>query len=237
MKHPLKRTALDVTVRDYVVQFILDNGLQAGDALPPETQLAEVLGVGRSSIREAVKYLQSLGIVEVRHGTGLFVRESNFDPLREIVGYVIRFSTRGLAELGEIRFLLERAAIEEVVSLIGPEDIRRLEDILESWKRADQKNEPCDNLDNEFHQVLYSPLKNNMLIMLLKEFWTAFEQLDDPALHEDKPAGEELADHRSILEAVKAGDPELSRQLLTKHFRHLQDCIGRVKNKIIQKDG
>ena len=228
MSIPQKRTALGVTVRDYVVRFILENGLKAGDSLPPETQLAEELGVGRSSIREAIKYLQSLGIVEVRHGTGLFVRESNFDPLREIVGYVIRFSTRGLAELGEIRFLLERAAIEEVVSLIGAEDIRRLEDILAAWKRADQENEPCDDLDNEFHQALYSPLRNNMLIMLLKEFWTAFAQLDDPVLHEDKPAGEELADHRSILEAVKSGDPELSRRRLMKHFGHLQECILRV---------
>ncbi|MEI6874014.1 MAG: FCD domain-containing protein [Spirochaetota bacterium] len=231
MKNPLNRTALDVAVRDYVVQHILDNGLKAGDALPSEIQLAENLGVGRSSIREAVKKLQSLGIVEVRHGTGLFVRESNFDPLREIVGYVIRFNTRALEELGEIRFLLEGAAIEEVVSLIGPGDIQRLEDVLAAWRIADQEGKACDDLDNQFHHILYSPLGNNMLLMLLEEFWTVFAQVDDPLLHEEKPTGEELENHRSILEAVKARDADLAGRRLRSHFMHLQECIVRVRDK------
>jgi len=231
MKKAQSRTSLDITVRDYVIKFILDNKLKPGDALPSEAYFAEFLCVGRSSIREAVKYLQSLGVVEVKHGTGLFVRESNFDSLREMVGYVIRFSRNALVELGEIRFFLERAAIEEVVSRIGPEDIRKLDAILESWKKVAKKNEAWDRLDGDFHRVLYSTLGNTMLVMLLEEFWAAFEQLDDPLLHEKRPAGEVLEDHQAILDAVKARDADLARGLLMKHFEHLQKCLILVREK------
>ncbi len=74
MDIPFRRPALNELIRDYVKQHILDHGLSAGDPLPSETQLAQELGVGRSSAREAIKALQSLGVVEVRHGEGLYVR-------------------------------------------------------------------------------------------------------------------------------------------------------------------
>ena len=227
--NPPKRISLDVLIRDYVVRYIVDRELQAGDALPSEAQLAEVLGVGRSSIREAVKKLQSLGIVEIRHGTGLFVRERNFDPLREIVGFVIRFNPSALEELGEVRFLLECAAIEEVVPRIGEKDIWRLEDILRSWSRIIRDGMAWDSHDNEFHRALYSPLGNDMLTMLLEEFWAAFEQLDDPLLHELRPAAEVYEDHKCILDAVIARDPALARLQLMKHFEHLKKCIVRMQ--------
>ena len=64
MEKPLRRPALSKEVRDYIKQYILENDLKGGDPLPPEHQLVEELGVGRSSVREAIKSLQSLGIVE-----------------------------------------------------------------------------------------------------------------------------------------------------------------------------
>ena len=225
------RVSLDVTVREYVIHHILEEGLKAGDAVPSEAQLADTLGMGRSSIREAVKKLQSLGIVEVRHGTGLFVRESNFDPLREMVGYVIRFSPGALTEIGEVRFLLESAAIEEVVPRFGTEDIRALEASLEAWKAADEKDQDNDKFDKDFHRILYGPLGNNMLLMLLEEFWAAFEQLDDPLLHEAQPVAEVLFHHQAILEAVKARDPGLARRRLIKHFEHLKACLAQVRGE------
>ena len=74
MQSSFRRPVLNELIRDYVKQHILDHGLSAGDPLPSETQLAQELGVGRGSVREAIKALQSLGIVEVRHGDGLYVR-------------------------------------------------------------------------------------------------------------------------------------------------------------------
>ena len=91
METSLRRPALNELIRDYVKQYILDQGLCAGDPLPSEIQLAQELGVGRSSVREAIKALQSLGIVEVRHGEGLYVRPYTFDPILETLSFGMRF--------------------------------------------------------------------------------------------------------------------------------------------------
>jgi DNA-binding FadR family transcriptional regulator len=228
MKKSLSRPSLNILVRDYIVEFILNNGLNPGDPLPPETQLVEELGLGRSSIREAVKILQSLGIIEVRHGSGLFVRENNFDPIREIVGYGLRFDTRTLKEITEIRLLLERAAIEEVVAKITNRDIKALEDLLKSWQQ--KLDEGKDNLqdDMKFHRILNRSLGNIMLMKLLEEFWVAFEHYEKSENSEmlyEKPPQQELEDHRRLLEAVKARDAALAVRVLQEHFQQLRENV------------
>jgi len=228
MEKPFRRPALNEAIRSYVTQYILDQGLSAGDPLPSETQLAQELGVGRSSVREAIKALQSLGIVEVRHGNGLYVREYNFDPILETLGYGIRFDATTLSELAQIRFLLERAAIEDAVKRIGTEDLDRLEDVMQVWRERVQAGEPHSDLDEEFHRILYGTLNNQTLIKLFEVFWIAFGNLDDPIIQEVKPSEKELEDHRAILDAVKARDAYLARQRLMEHFRHLQDRIQRA---------
>ena len=133
MEKPLRRPALNEAVRDYVKQYILEHSLSAGDPLPPETQLADELGVGRSSVREAIKALQSLGIVEVRQGNGLYVREYNFDPILETIGYGINLDTKMLSELAQVRLMLEQAAIEEAVERIEPAALEQLEQLMIRW--------------------------------------------------------------------------------------------------------
>jgi DNA-binding FadR family transcriptional regulator len=224
----LRRPALHEAVRDYVKQYIIDNELSAGDPLPPETQLARELGIGRSSVREAIKALESLGIVEVRHGAGLYVREYNFDPVLEAIGYGVRFDVRTLSEMAQIRFLLERAVIEDAVQLISAADLARLEALLATWSERVQEAEDHLDLDEEFHRILYGALHNDTLNKLLEVFWIAFENLDDPIIRETKPAAQELEDHRAILDAARSRDVALARQRLMEHFEHLQDRIRRA---------
>ena len=97
MKQSLRGPALYTSIRDYIKEYILEHDLKPGDSLPPEGQLVEDLGVGRSSVREAVKSLQSVGIVDVRQGNGLYVRELNFDPMLETFLFGMQFDPHTLA--------------------------------------------------------------------------------------------------------------------------------------------
>jgi DNA-binding FadR family transcriptional regulator len=228
MEKPFRRPVLNELIRNYVKQYILDHNLSAGDPLPPETQLAHELGVGRSSVREAIKALQSLGIVEVRHGDGLYVREYNFDPILETLGFGIRFDTTTLSELAQIRFLLEGAAIEDAVKRIGLQDLDRLDNLMGVWKQRARDGEPHSDLDEEFHSILYGALNNETLVKLLRVFWLVFANLKDPVIQDIKPADQEWYDHQAILEAVKARDANLGRQRLMDHFDHLRKRIKRA---------
>ncbi len=230
MEQSLRRPALNEAVRNYVKRYIVEHGLTAGDPLPPETQLALELGVGRSSVREAVKALQSLGIVEVRHGEGLYVREYNFDPILETIGYGLRLDTKMLSELAQVRFLLERAAIEEAVLRITPHDLALLDDVIAAWTKRLGSTQSHVDLDREFHRILYGALNNQILTKLIEVFWIAFEAVNDPIIQEEIPSQLELQAHQAILEAVKARDPKLAQQRLMQHFENLQQRITRATN-------
>ena len=101
---------LNRVIQDQIKQYITDNRLGAGDLLPPEGQLATDLGVSRGSVREAVKALESLGIVEVRHGDGVRVRAFNFDSVFDLLSYGLVFDPVRAAEVLQIRVWLEVAA-------------------------------------------------------------------------------------------------------------------------------
>jgi DNA-binding FadR family transcriptional regulator len=230
MLQPLRRESLSRVVRDYIKQYIVDNRLSAGDPLPPEGQLAEDMGVGRSSVREAVRALQSLGIIEARQGDGLYVREYNFDPVSETVMYGMRTDATTLRELAQIRMLLESATIEEAVTRIASDQVAELDDLMQRWAASITDGESDSDMDAEFHRILYGTIGNGTLLKLLEAFWVAFADFDDPALHSRETGLQSVAEHSRILDAVRARDPHLARERLMHHFRDLRERVNRISD-------
>jgi DNA-binding FadR family transcriptional regulator len=221
----LHRPILSEAVRNYIKRFILENRLEPGDLLPPETQLAEDLGVGRSSVREAMKALQSLGIVDVKRGEGFVVREWNLDPVLETLSYGIRFNKAAFAELLQIRIWLESATVASVVRRITQQDINELESIMQAWEARFTTGEAWSDLDECFHDVLYRTLNNTTFTNLLNVFWRAFETVN-VTLTGQADIQEEYRSHYAILEAIKAHDEALAQQRLVSSFDNLKNRLG-----------
>jgi len=225
MVQKLRGPALSQAVRDYVKDYIIQNSLKAGDSLPSETQLAEDLGVGRSSVREAVKSLQSLGIVEARHGNGLFVRAWNLDPVLETMEYGLKFNAKSLGELLDIRMWLETAVMADVVEQIDTATIDELENVLIDWKTQIEAGDYDDaELDERFHCTLYGSLGNETMLKLFEVFWIAFTTFEpDPVSKEQKLNMVNM--HRLIIDAVKAGDVDMAKQRLIESYQSLRSLI------------
>ena len=217
MKQILRGPALYQAVCDYIKKYILENNLKPGDPLPPEGQLVDDLGVSRSSVREAVKSLQSLGIIEVQPGNGLFVREQNFDPMLETFLFGLQFNPQTMAELLQVRIWLEVAVIGDVVEHIDAEELEKLELVLKTWEERVQAGEEYSDLDETFHQIIYGVINNQTLMKLFAVFWIVFVSLENEVTHDPDPQ-KVLDSHNSILEAIKAHDPALTRKRLTQHF-------------------
>ncbi len=236
MNRSLRTPSLSRSIRDYIKDYIVANNLKAGDPLPSEGPLADELGVSRSPVREAVKALQSLGIIEVRHGEGLFVREWNFEPVLETLNYGMRINPKTLAELYHIRVWLEMAVIGDAVKKISAEEITELDILMLRWEQAINSGKPYVEFDQKFHELIFGVMKNDTLVMLFKVFWVAFENYGDVDFLMAPDPQRVIKEHQDVLDAVKLRNPDLARKTLKQQFVGFKERIDEIAAQI-SEDG
>lgn len=217
---------LHVTVQESLKNYIEANALKAGDPLPPETFLAQQLGVGRNSMREAIKSLESLGILETRRGIGVFVKEFSFKPLLDNLAYGLQDSLRDVEELREIRRVLETGLIDKTIEMVSPDDLAKLRKVTAQMKKRAERNESFALEDQEFHQLLFRCQNNHMLSALIDIFWVAFNKASNFNNLDNPNPLDTWRDHHEIVEAVANKNVEQARRRLDDHYRGIQQVIA-----------
>lgn len=222
--HPVERKPLTSYVMESIRELIIANDLRPGDPLPPEGAIATQLDVSRTAVREAVKTLAALGIVEVKHGHGLFVKGFDFDALLDGLYYSLAVEGRHIVELLEVRKGLEIVFVPSVVKNITECDIQELEAIVDGMKAKSMKGEIFPEEDQEFHLVLYRCTGNSLLLRLIRIFWLAFRQLRSAWLERGWEVDSVITahDHEAILEALKSRDADLLRQRIIDHYEPMR---------------
>jgi DNA-binding FadR family transcriptional regulator len=211
------------TAQQTIRAYILEHQLGAGDPLPPEGRLAQELGVSRPSIREAVKGLESLGILETRPGVGLFVRSFSFDPILDNLAYSVGCDRNSVAELLYVRKQLEAGAIEDVAASVTPAQLRVLRSIVDRMGERAAQGKAFPEEDRFFHRTLYTGLENPLLLKLLDVFWEVYRRLRDQTLRADQvDPVRSWENHRRVVEALEAGDGPVARAAMLAHFAGLE---------------
>lgn len=222
----IPREALSHAVQDRITRFIIDQGYRPGDLLPAEPELARALGISRSSLREAMKVLQTLGVVETVHGRGTFVGRFSFDPLVDGLAFRIRIdlhqNVQTVRELLEIRMILESALVERMAGTCTPEHLAELRAILERMDARAAQGEEFPEEDRAFHEALYRPLGNALIVRLLQAFWEVIMLVRDELSFEDVSPAVTASNHRRIVEALAAGDGPAAAAAMTAHFDGVQ---------------
>ena len=175
-----------------------------GDPLPSEAELATLLDVGKTSVREALRRLEAHGVVEVRRGKGLFVGTFSFGPLIEQLPYGLQADSVPLLQLLQARRALEEGLISEVAKVITDDELQLLDELVDQMRAsADHGRVPAD-VDQAFHQALFAPLGNPFVLQLIDVFWTIFRKAaDHVVLDLRRPTAE---DHAAIVDALRSGD-------------------------------
>ena len=221
-----------------IMELILERELEAGDPLPTENELSAVLGVGRNTLRESLKVLQALGVIEIRHGFGMFVAPSNFDALADGLTFRVRLSLRHYGQealqLVDVRQALESGLIGGAMDQMTPEHLAAVEESVLRMEALAGSGENFVEADAEFHRRLFEPLNNALLVSLLGVFWQVYRRLH-LELGGDGLGGAEEADlletaalHRGIYEAVSTGDKVLAAQRLNGHFDGIRRRISKA---------
>ncbi|GAA2801793.1 FadR/GntR family transcriptional regulator [Nonomuraea dietziae] len=178
------RLSRAVEVQQAVKEIILSRRLAAGDPLPTETELMEELGASRNSVREALKALQAVGIVDIRHGFGMFVGRMSLNGLVDELAFHSRIrmhddGPRQLGHLVEIREVLEAGLVERLIDLGGEADLSPVAEVMARMSAEAEVGIISPETDRLFHDVLYRPLGNPLVGQLLGAFWDVYHQLRD----------------------------------------------------------
>ena len=229
---------LSQTVQEAIRRYILDHRLGGGDALPPEGQLAQELGVSRPSVREAVKALEALGILEARAGVGLFVRAFSFDPILDNLAYSIGQDRDSVAELLYLRKQLEGGAIEDVAERITPSLLRVLRSVVDRMGERAALGQASPEEDRFFHRTLFAGLEQPLLMKLLDVFWAVYRRLrDQTALAQSADPIRSWENHRRIVEALETGERGAARRAMLDHFAGLENRLEDTSWRTLSEAG
>ena len=229
---PLERPpSLHLSVQASLKHFIVSNNLKAGDPLPPEATLARQLGIGRNSVREGVKALESVGVLEVRRGIGVFVKAFTLAPLLDNLPYAFGQSLREVEEILQIRRALEVSLIEEVVQTISPEQLDALRRITEAMGIKARRGQDFADEDRAFHQALFAPLGNTMLLALIETFWRVFYRVSGSARPETQEPMRTYKDHVAIVDAVATRDVASAKKRLGQHYAGIATRLSRRRKE------
>lgn len=208
---------------------ILTGDLPSGQRLPTERELAEALGVNRASLREALKRLEFLELVEVRHGQGTFVREPSASSALQLVETLLRDAATVTPEL--MRQLLEfrRDVTLRVVELAAEnhtgEQLERARKILERERAAGEDPMKALGVDLELNRLL-GEATGNLLYQLVSNLFTKLvERLGPLYYNERRDHARSHETHEQLLEAIAARDGEGARAIVDRMLRYSEAAI------------
>ncbi len=210
-------------------EYVLANRLAPGTQLPPETALAEQLGVSRNVLRQAVASLEGLGMLRVAHGSGTYVADpADSEVFRQIAAWM---GTDALTESDylEVRGVWERGVYALVMERATDADLERLDALAATLTAADEPNEIVAHHD-EFHETLLRLTGNPFLVTMgtiLARFFWEFGYRNAPV--RKPPEGRLFAAHRTIVAVLRERDPSRLQELVDLHLSpnlYDNDAVG-----------
>ena len=218
MLEPLIKSRLYEEIVKQIIFRIKSGELKPGDRLPTERNLAIQLNVSRTAIREALRSLEIMGVIDSKVGNGTYIKEMSLDSLMDSFAGVLSKNERLIIELIEVRLLLEVEIARLAARRINENKIRAIEKTLVLMENEIKDGELGLKGDNAFHNELANAGDNLAMTSILS---LCGELLDSTRKAALKALGDPqigLQHHRAIFEAVKAGNENEAVKLMKEHL-------------------
>lgn len=221
-----RKQTLSEIVSERIKTYITEKECKPGDRLPSEKEIIDMLGVSRTSVREALKSLESQGIIEIKQGVGIFVKEVEIHQYLKQITPFLRFDKRKFKELVDTRVILELGAIELAIQNDNQEKIKQMEYWNELLLEKAKRGEKPKNEDLLFHKTLFEATGNETYIQLssiVSEYFQANTLEDIVTIEEYETAYNE---HKRIIEFLFMKDEKMAKKSLRDHLGHLYERIN-----------
>ncbi|GAB3090872.1 FadR family transcriptional regulator [Aestuariicella hydrocarbonica] len=212
----IKVRRLYLEIANQIESLISSGQLVSGERLPSERDLAQRFEVSRPTIREAMIALEIAGLVEIRTGSGIYVKDQAVDKPG------LRDDGPGPFEILEARRLLESEIVTLAAARITPAQMDELEQALEVMEQEDQKGTISEEADQRFHCILAEASHNSALASMVSWLWELRNRSEISALFHERVREEGVhpsaKEHRAIFEALRNRDPLAAQQAMRSHI-------------------
>ena len=218
---PIKNAKVYEQVIEQIKTMIISGNLQKGDKLPSERELGDQLKVSRTSIREALRALEIVGLIKCKQGEGNFIRDNFDNSLFEPLSLVFMLERSNKEDIIEVRRIIEVEAAALAAKRITKDQLKRLEYIIYEFKNSEDEK-ILVNLDKNFHYEIAQASNNFILLNIINSCSTLIDSLIKNARYKIMKNVEnkkELVDqHEKIYLALKEKDSELASKLMKEHL-------------------
>lgn len=224
MFETVENKTVSQVVMEKIQDMIIDGELKIGDKLPPERELTEVLGVGRPALREALKALEVMGLIESRHGQGNFISNNIENSYFKPLSLSFKLNNGKIADILNLREALETFNAKTAAEKATIEDITRLYDIHKNMIVENDENKKAE-FDREFHYEILKISSN----LLFAGVWNSVSYLMDIfidktvhiSLYTENAIDKVYDEHFRIIKAIESHDAEAASLAIEAHLKNI----------------
>lgn len=218
MFEALEKDTLPNRIVDSLLNLITEKRLLPGDKLPPERELALMMNVGRPALREALRALAVMNVIEIRPGSGAYVSALQPEQLVQHLDFVFSLDNSSIFQLIDTRKTLELRTAALAAKQITAVEIAELESYLAGMIANLHNPEKCDKFDRSFHKKIAAASRNPILF----QFVSVVNQLGGKSRRRSyglpDALPETIDEHQAIIDALKTGDPKAARKAMSHHL-------------------
>jgi len=215
---PIRREPLATEIARRLVDYLLAGGVEPGERMPSERQLAEAFGVGRSAMREALKALTLIGLVEVRHGDGTYLKKADTVLLPQVIEWGLLLGEKRTMDLVEARQKIEVIVAEMAAQRRDENDLQELRGLLDRMWEARTDRQRFVDADVAFHLRLAEATGNSALRDIQSSIQALLRAWISRVIYASESSELTYHEHEPIFEAVERGDASAAGAAMEAHM-------------------
>jgi len=215
---PIAQQSLVTELTRQLMDYLLSGALKPGDRLPSERQLSEALGMGRSTLRESLKALTVLGLLDVRQGDGTYLKKADSALLPRVIEWGLLLGEQRTLDLVEARQKIEVAIAELAAGRRTPDDVEELRGLLSRMERSQANHQEFADADVAFHLKLADIAHNSVLRDILSSIQALLRAWIIRVIEAAGPDDTSYQEHVPIFHAVESGDEHAAGAAMHAHM-------------------
>jgi GntR family transcriptional repressor for pyruvate dehydrogenase complex len=228
LRAPIGRKAVSELVVQRILDLIKNGQLTPGEKLPSERDLSGILDVSRPTIREALRALSILGVLEIRHGGGVFVSSLEANELLNPLDFFVSLNAQNMGELFDARIEYEPMVAALAAERISDAGLKSLQEFLNAQLADPDNADLFHDTDIEFHKTLIDASGNAFLSRVGKMLQVLGDQGRRAFQKEAQVRRQSIADHEAIMKAMHDRDPEAAKSAMRQHMINVRNALKGV---------